>query len=137
MLLILIPVGKKPRKNHKHVSEGNSSKDATLEVDDCHRVFKANNALFENKISCDNIRNLFLFVTKSHLPVNVLLIGPQGSPKTLFLMACMKIQQSYFTLESHGTEVGVWIMDYLFKNGPRNLIIDEIEYVPLIDQIAL
>ena len=79
-------------------------------MDDSHRVFKSNNALLENKISYDNIKNKFLFVIKSHLPVHILLIGPQGSPKTLFLMACMKIQRSYFTLESHGTEAGV--LDY-------------------------
>ena len=66
MLLILIPIGKKARKNQKHVPDGNSSKDATFEIDDSHKVFKANNALFENKIGYDNLKNIFLFVIKSH-----------------------------------------------------------------------
>jgi Holliday junction DNA helicase RuvB len=105
-----------------------------LEVDNSHRVFNAT-TLFENKIRYDNIKNIFLFVIKSHLPVHVLLIGPLGSPKTLFLMERMKIQRSYFTLESHGTKSGM--LDYLFKNGPPNLMIYDIEYMPIKDQTAL
>ena len=50
-------------------------------------------------------------------------------------MECMKLPRSYFTLGSHSTKAGM--IDYLFKNRPRNLIIDEIEYMPIKDQAVL
>lgn len=126
---------KKPRKIQKHMFEGDSSDAETLEVDDPHRIFQSNDTLFENIIGYDDIKKIFLFAIKSHLPVHILLIGPPGSAKTLFLMECMKIHRSYFTLGSHSTKAGM--LDYLFNNRPRNLIIDEIEYMPFKDQAAL
>ncbi len=98
-------------------------------------VFLSNNILFENIIEYNNIKKIFLFAITSNLPVHILLVGPPGSAKTLFLMECMKLPGSYFTLGSHSTKAGM--MDYLFKNRPRNLIIDEIEYMPIKDQAAL
>ena len=50
-------------------------------------------------------------------------------------MECMNLSRSYFTLGSHSTKAGM--IDYLFANRPRNLIIDEIEYMPIKDQAAL
>ena len=66
---------------------------------------------------------------------HILLVGPPGSAKTLFLMECMKLSRSYFTLGSHSTKAGM--LDYLFNNRPKNLIIDEIEYMAIKDQAAL
>ena len=126
---------KKPGKNQKHHIEGNFSDDETLEVVEPIGIFKYNSSLFENIIGYDSIKKIFLFAIRSHLPVHILLVGPPGSAKTLFLMECMKIQRSYFTLGSHSTKAGM--LDYLFKHRPRNLIIDEIEYMPFKDQAAL
>ena len=47
----------------------------------------------------------------------------------------MKLSRSYFTLGSHSTKAGM--LDYLFNNRPRNLIVDEIEYMAIKDQAAL
>jgi Holliday junction DNA helicase RuvB len=91
--------------------------------------------IFENLIGYDGIKKIFLFAIRSHLPVHILLIGPPGSAKTLFLMECMKIQRSYFTSGGHGTKAGM--LDSLFKHRPWSLIIDEIEYMPFKDQAAL
>jgi Holliday junction DNA helicase RuvB len=93
------------------------------------------NSLFNNIIGYDNIKKIFLFAIRSNLPVHILLVGPPGSAKTLFLMECMNLQRSYFTLGSHSTKAGM--MDYLFTNRPRHLIIDEIEYMAIKDQAAL
>ena len=115
---------------------GNSPKN-DYEVGHNHELdaFLSNNVLFENIIDYDNIKKIFLFGITSNLPVHILLVGPPGSAKTLFLMECMKLPRSYFTLGSHSTKAGM--IDYLFKNRPRNLIIDEIEYMPIKDQAVL
>jgi Holliday junction DNA helicase RuvB len=91
--------------------------------------------LFENIVGYDDIKKIFTYALNSSLPVHILLVGPPGSAKTLFLMECMKLSRSYFTLGSHSTKAGM--LDYLFNNRPRNLIIDEIEYMAIKDQAAL
>jgi Holliday junction DNA helicase RuvB len=91
--------------------------------------------LFENIVGYDDVKKIFTYALNSSLPVHILLVGPPGSAKTLFLMECMKLSRSYFTLGSHSTKAGM--LDYLFNNRPRNLIIDEIEYMAIKDQAAL
>jgi len=86
-------------------------------------------------VGYDDIKKIFTYALNSSLPVHILLVGPPGSAKTLFLMECMKLSRSYFTLGSHSTKAGM--LDYLFNNRPRNLIIDEIEYMAIKDQAAL
>ncbi|MCI0559609.1 MAG: hypothetical protein MN733_14040, partial [Nitrososphaera sp.] len=54
---------------------------------------------------------------------------------TLFMLECMKLERSYFTLGSHSTKSGM--IDYLFEKRPRYLIVDEIEHMPMRDQTAL
>ena len=103
---------------------------------DCESgISKSCTTLFENIIGYNNIKKIFSFVISSQLPVHILLVGPPGSAKTLFLMECMNFQRSYFTLGSHSTKAGM--VDYLFASRPRNLIIDEIEYMPIKDQAVL
>ena len=91
--------------------------------------------LFTNIVGYDDIKKIFNYAFNSSLPVHILLVGPPGSAKTLFLMECMKLSRSYFTLGSHSTKAGM--LDYLFNNRPKNLIIDEIEYMAIKDQAAL
>lgn len=91
--------------------------------------------LFENIVGYDDVKKIFNYAINSSLPVHILLVGPPGSAKTLFLMECMKLPRSYFTLGSHSTKAGM--LDYLFNHRPRNLIIDEIEYMAIKDQAAL
>ncbi len=94
-----------------------------------------NKELFDNIVGYDNIKKIFTFALNSTLPVHILLVGPPGSAKTLFLMECMKLERSYFTLGSHSTRAGM--IDYLFNYRPRYLVIDEIEYMSIKDQAVL
>jgi Holliday junction DNA helicase RuvB len=91
--------------------------------------------MFANIVGYEDIKKIFNYAFNSSLPVHILLVGPPGSAKTLFLMECMKLSRSYFTLGSHSTKAGM--LDYLFNNRPKNLIIDEIEYMAIKDQAAL
>src|SRR5919201_7092827 len=91
--------------------------------------------LFENIIGYNDVKRLFNLSFSSEKPVHILLVGPPASAKTLFMLSCMKLERSYFTLGSHSTKSGM--MDKLLHNPPRYLIIDEIEHMPIRDQTAL
>ena len=91
--------------------------------------------LFDNIIGYNDVKRLFNLSFSSEKPVHILLVGPPASAKTLFMLSCMKLERSYFTLGSHSTKSGM--MDYLFQKRPRYLVIDEIEHMPIKDQTAL
>jgi replication-associated recombination protein RarA len=91
--------------------------------------------LFDSIIGYNDIKRLFNLSFSSEKPVHILLVGPPASAKTLFMLSCMKLERSYFTLGSHSTKSGM--MDYLFQKRPRYLVIDEIEHMPIKDQTAL
>lgn len=91
--------------------------------------------LFENIVGYSDVKRLFHLSISSEKPVHMLLVGPPASAKTLFMLECMRLERSYFTLGSHSTKSGM--IDYLFDKRPRYLIVDEIEHMPMKDQTAL
>jgi MoxR-like ATPase len=91
--------------------------------------------LFESIVGYDDVKKLFNMSLASERPVHILLVGPPASAKTLFMLECIKLERSYFTLGSHSTKSGM--IDYLFEKRPRYLIVDEIEHMPMKDQTAL
>jgi Holliday junction DNA helicase RuvB len=91
--------------------------------------------MFDSIIGYDDVKRLFQMSLSSDKPVHILLVGPPASAKTLFMLECMKLERSYFTLGSHSTKSGM--VDYLFEKRPRYLIVDEIEHMPMKDQTAL
>jgi Holliday junction DNA helicase RuvB len=90
---------------------------------------------FESIVGYDDVKRLFNMSLSSEKPVHILLVGPPASAKTLFMLECMKLERSYFTLGSHSTKSGM--IDYLFEKRPRYLVVDEIEHMPMKDQTAL
>lgn len=97
--------------------------------------FSSSTQLFSNIVGYNDVKKLFSLSLTSENPVHILLVGPPASAKTLFMLECMKLQRSYFTLGSHSTRSGM--IDYLFTSRPRYLIVDEIEHMPMKDQTAL
>ena len=91
--------------------------------------------LFDSIVGYDDVKRLFSLSLSSDKPVHILLVGPPASAKTLFMLECIKLERSYFTLGSHSTKAGM--IDYLFEKRPRYLIVDEIEHMPMKDQTAL
>lgn len=91
--------------------------------------------LFDSIVGYSDVKKLFQMSRSSDKPVHILLVGPPASAKTLFMLECMKLERSYFTLGSHSTKSGM--IDYLFEKRPRHLIVDEIEHMPMKDQTAL
>jgi MoxR-like ATPase len=68
-------------------------------------------------------------------PVSILLSGPPASAKTMFLEALMKLNCSYFIDGGNTTKTG--IIDYIFDNKPKYLIIDDIDRMSAKDQSFL
>ncbi len=91
--------------------------------------------LFDSIVGYADVKKLFQMSLSSDKPVHILLVGPPASAKTLFMLECMKLERSYFTLGSHSTKSGM--IDYLFEKRPRYLLVDEIEHMPMKDQTAL
>src|SRR5690349_20871616 len=120
---------------HKESGSLHNKPNRTTTSGPSDQVAEDNSQLFENIVGYDEIKKIFYYVLNSSLPVHILLVGPPGSAKTLFLMECMRLPRSYFTIGSHSTKAGM--LDYLFNNRPKNLIVDEIEYMAVKDQAAL
>ncbi len=91
--------------------------------------------IFSNIVGYNDVKKIFGFSINSQKPVHILLVGPPASAKTLFMLECMKLERSYFTIGSHSTRAGM--LDYLFEGRPRYLIVDEIEHMGIKDQTAL
>ncbi len=109
-------------------------KETTPSVQSLQKTLKPEQ-IFDNIIGYQDIKKLFNLSFSSEKPVHILLVGPPASAKTLFMLECMRLERSYFTLGSHSTKSGM--LDYLFEKRPRYLIIDEIEHMPVKDQTAL
>jgi Holliday junction DNA helicase RuvB len=88
--------------------------------------------LFENIYDYDNVKRLFRMALESPHRSFILLSGPPASAKTLFLQCLMKLHNSYFIDCSNATKSGV--IDYIFDNKPKYLLLDELDKLSKIDQ---
>jgi holliday junction DNA helicase RuvB len=69
-------------------------------------------------------------------PVHILLVGPPASAKTMFIKSMMmKLKNSYFTDGGNTTKAGM--LEYIFDNKPKYLLIDEIDKMSTKDQTFL
>ena len=91
--------------------------------------------LFEDIIGYAHIKKLFKLALDSDSAVHVLLVGPPASAKTMFLTSLMQLKNSYFTDGANSTKSGM--IDYLFENRPRYLLVDEIDKMCFKDQAFL
>jgi holliday junction DNA helicase RuvB len=93
--------------------------------------------VFENIIGYDNIKRLFRMALESndHTVTSILLSGPPASAKTLFLQSLIKLQDSYFIDCSNATKSG--LVDYIFNNKPKHLLLDELDKLSRKDQTFL
>lgn len=103
----------------------------------CNNLINPNlhHCLFDNIVGYNNVKRLFFLSFESQRPIHILLVGPPASAKTVFMLGCMKLERSYFTLGAHSTKSGMF--EYLFDKRPRYLIVDEIEHMSIRDQTVL
>ena len=66
---------------------------------------------------------------------SILLTGPPASAKTLFLQSLMKLKDSHFIDCSSASKSG--IIDYIFEQKPKYLLLDELDKLSRKDQTLL
>jgi MoxR-like ATPase len=67
--------------------------------------------------------------------IHILMVGPPATAKTMFLTSLMQLKNSYFADGANSTKAGM--IDYLFENRPRYLLVDEIDKMQSKDQAFL
>jgi Holliday junction DNA helicase RuvB len=91
--------------------------------------------LFTDVYGCEDIKRLFRMALDSKDASSILLTGPPASAKTLFLQSLMKLKSSHFVDCSNATKSGV--VDYLFEQRPKYLLLDELDKLSRKDQTFL
>jgi Holliday junction DNA helicase RuvB len=97
---------------------------------------KSDDTKFDGIVGYDNIKRLFKIVLESESTTHILLTGPPASAKTMFLQSLLQhLKKSYFIDGGNATKAG--IIDYLFENRPRYLLVDEIDKLEPKDRTFL
>ena len=99
-----------------------------------HPVIRENK-LFADVYGCEDIKRLFRMALDSKDVSTVLLTGPPACAKTLFLQCLMKLKGSRFIDCSSASKSG--IVDFVFKNKPKYLLLDELDKLSRKDQAFL
>jgi holliday junction DNA helicase RuvB len=91
---------------------------------------------FDTIVGRPDIKKIFISAIKSSQPVHILLVGPAGSAKTMFLTEMLQfLRGSYFVVASNATKAG--LVSQLFERRPRFLLLDELEKMKDSDQTSL
>src|ERR671923_554741 len=96
---------------------------------------KREDRFFADIYGYDNIKKLFRMALESNHTCSILLTGPPASAKTLFLQSLMKLKDSHFIDCSIASKSG--IVDYIFENKPKYLLLDELDKLSRKDQTFL
>jgi Holliday junction DNA helicase RuvB len=91
--------------------------------------------IFNDIIGYNNVKRLFSMALESDEQVSILLSCPPASAKTMFLESFRKLKSSYFVDGASTTKSG--LIDCLFLNNPKYLLIDEIDKMSTKDQAML
>src|SRR6266496_4566946 len=91
--------------------------------------------LFKAIIGYNDVKRLFRMGLDSDEQSHILLSGPPASAKTMFLESLNKLKSSYFVDGANATKSG--LIDCLFLNNPKYLLIDEIDKMSTKDQAML
>ena len=94
--------------------------------------------MFDGIVGYEGIKRTFLRSLTSKEPVHILLIGPPGQAKTLFLKCILDTfgeKKAFFAVGGNASKSG--LIDVLFDMQPRYLLVDEIEYLKPEYQTAL
>ena len=96
---------------------------------------KREDKFFADVYGCEDIKKLFRMALESNDTCSILLTGPPASAKTLFLQCLMILKDSHFIDCSSASKSG--IVDYVFKNKPKYLLLDELDKLSRKDQTFL
>ena len=94
------------------------------------RIQAAKVRIFDNIIGYEGIKRTFIRSLNSEQPVHILLVGPPGQAKTLFLKCILETfgeKKAFFIVGGNASKSG--LIDVLFDMQPRYLLVDEIEHL--------
>lgn len=91
---------------------------------------------FFNIVGYTDIKKLLLKSVISKEPVSILLTGPPSSSKTVFLLEMLDGLDDVYFIDAVGAS-GPGMVDHLFSNNTKYLLIDEIDKMKKNDQAAL
>jgi MoxR-like ATPase len=94
------------------------------------RDVSENARLFDKIIGYEGIRRTFVRTLTSKEPIHLLLVGPPGQAKTLFLKCILERfgeKKAFFTVGGNASKSG--LIDVLFEMQPKYLLVDEIEHL--------
>jgi len=94
--------------------------------------------IFDKIIGYEEIKHTFVRSLNSEEPVHIVLVGPPGQAKTLFLKCILETfgeKKVFFTVGGNSSKSG--LIDVLFYMKPHYLLIDEIEHLKPEYQTAL
>jgi Holliday junction DNA helicase RuvB len=91
---------------------------------------------FSNVVGYPELKKLLLRSIVSKEPVHVLLTGPSSSSKTVFLLEMLEGLDDAYFIDAVGAS-GAGMIDHLFNNNTKYLLIDEIDKMKKSDQAAL
>jgi MoxR-like ATPase len=85
--------------------------------------------MFDGIVGYDRIKRTFTRSLTSKEPVHILLVGPPGQAKTLFLKCIVDRfgKSAFFTVGGNASKSG--LIDVLFEMQPKYLLVDEIEHL--------
>src|SRR5215469_17046442 len=92
--------------------------------------FRTGPRIFDKIVGYDGIKRTFVRSLSSKKPVHILLVGPPGQAKTLFLKCVLEAfgeKKAFFTVGGNASKSG--LIDVLFHLHPKYLLIDEIEHL--------
>jgi holliday junction DNA helicase RuvB len=94
--------------------------------------------MFDRIVGYDGIKRTFVRSLTSKEPVHILLVGPPGQAKTLFLKCILETfgeKKAFFTVGGNASKSG--LIDVLFDMQSQYLLVDEIEHLKPQYQTAL
>lgn len=93
------------------------------------------NGVFDDVVGYEDVKFLLKRAMSAEDITNILLVGPPGSAKTVFLMCINKLDDSIFT--SGDPTTGPGFFDLMFEEEPKFVAIDELDQMDTDDQEAL
>jgi Holliday junction DNA helicase RuvB len=101
-----------------------------------YKPFSVRGCSFENILRNDATKLILNNAIISQNPIHVLLVGKPACAKTMFLTEIMnRLKNSYFIVGSNTTKAG--LVNQLFENEPKYLLIDELDKMSGNDQVSL
>ena len=104
----------------------------TKNKNEINKIDSSKLEIFHNIVGYDDIKKLFIMAINSIEPIHITLAGPPASAKTIFMKCLLKLPNSYFVDGSNMSKPG--LIDYIFNNNVKYLLIDEIDKISPKDQ---